>query len=117
SLDGFSSSNFKYLHMDGIDVLPSDNTFTVRNGSIIIQMNPRYLNTLSLGSHAITIGLQGGSYEGALVTTTITVTNRTSVVPPKTGDNTPLLLLRLALVVSCIGLAAALVAKKRGQKV
>ncbi len=111
NITGFNANNFMYLHMDGVNVLPSNSTFIVRDGSIIIQMNPIYLNTLSLGSHVVTIGLQGSGYENTKVSTTIMVVTNPSVVPPKTGDSTPIAFLAMLMLLSAFGIGFTLKGK------
>ncbi|MEG1358214.1 MAG: Ig domain-containing protein [Clostridia bacterium] len=104
----FNSNNFSYLLMDGNKVLPGTNTYTVHDGSIVIRMNPLYLNTLSAGKHIVTIGLRGDYYKNNSVSTTITVTDGTAVTPPpSTGDHTPIGLLVIALLCAMCGLGIA----------
>ena len=88
-----SAANFDKLLIDGQLVLPGTDTFDVRTGSIILQMNPSYLNTLALGRHEVRVLLKGKGFEGVDVSTTITVVSAAAGtdVLPKTGDNTPLL--------------------------
>lgn len=92
-IDGVSAANFDKLLIDGQLVLPGTDTFDVRTGSIILQMNPSYLNTLALGRHEVRVFLKGQGFEGVNVSTTITVVSTASGTdtPPKTGDDTPLL--------------------------
>ncbi|MEG1966157.1 MAG: Ig domain-containing protein, partial [Clostridia bacterium] len=104
----FNSNNFSYLLMDGNKVLPGTNTYTVHDGSIVIRMNPLYLNTLSAGKHIVTIGLRGDYYKNNSVSTTITVADGTAVTPPpSTGDHTPIGLLVIALLCAMCGLGIA----------
>lgn len=80
---------------DGIDstseLTPNLGTLTtpgpdgkVEDGSIVLTLNRSYLNTLSLGSHALRVKLRGAGYP-AYVEASISVT--ALVAAPKTGDD------------------------------
>ena len=108
----FGAANFKSVDLDG---KPIDTKFyQVRNGSIILTIEKAFLNTLSVGEHALNVQLKGEGYEGQTVSGQIVV----SPVPdasrlPKTGDDSPILLWCAAFGACAAGLAAMLARKKK----
>ena len=61
----FGAANFKSVDLDG---KPIDTKFyQVRNGSIILTIEKAFLNTLSVGEHALNVQLMGEGYEGQTV--------------------------------------------------
>ena len=112
-LPDLTVGNFKELRVDNKVVPAGADTFAVRNGSVIVQLNPAYLNTLSLGKHNFTVALQGGVYNGMEQTAVITVVGSDAAVLPKTGDRTPILRYVALLLLS---LAAGITVVKRRNK-
>lgn len=112
-LPDLTVGNFKELRVDNKVVPAGADTFAVRNGSVIVQLNPAYLNTLSLGKHNFTVALQGGVYNGMEQTAVITVVGSDAAVLPKTGDRTPILRYVALLLLS---LAAGITVVKRKNK-
>ena len=64
-MPNFGAANFKSVDLDG---KPIDTKFyQVRNGSIILTIEKAFLNTLSVGEHALNVQLMGEGYEGQTV--------------------------------------------------
>lgn len=103
---GFNyTNNFLGVTVDGRAVSEGGSTFTGSNGSIRLAFKPAYLNKLAVGDHTFTVLLRGAGYAGASVSTTITVLPR--IVPPLTGDDAPLTVLLVMMLLSIV-LGAAL---------
>ena len=108
----FGAANFKSVDLDGKPIDPK--FYQVRDGSIILTIEKAFLNTLSVGEHALNVQLKGEGYEGQTVSMQITV----SPVPdasrlPKTGDDSPILLWCAAFGACAAGLAVMLARKKK----
>lgn len=79
---------------------------------MIIDLQPAYLQTLSVGQHELTVLFN----DGAPITTSFTI-EAASDVGPNTGDHNPIafwVILMAAALVSCVGILAVL-HKKREQ--
>jgi len=114
-LPNLSADNFASLTVDGTRVAPGGDTFGVHTGSVIIQLNPAYLNTLSLGDHRLVVELRGGAYEGIAVEAQIKVVSETeediASALPQTGDSGYPAEWTAAMLIALLG--AVLLAGKR----
>ena len=125
--------DFVNVYMDGVEVDPGN--YTLREGSTILTFATKYLDTLSVGKHTVTLNYTYGSVDteltvlasgdgngGAAGGTGITGTASTGStsgasnlkkgLSPKTGDEASLLLWTLAAMCS-LGAGAAVIRKKR----
>ncbi len=136
-----ASLNLDQVIVDGT-VLTEGAEYTSADGSIIINLPARYLNTLTVGTHSLEVTTTNAPYEGLSARTDLTVTPAITVpgegisepggdVPrpeasapagktapsptPATGDGTEALFLVVAALLSGAGacIAAALVRKAR----
>ncbi|MGN0480985.1 MAG: beta strand repeat-containing protein, partial [Lachnospiraceae bacterium] len=94
---------FAGINIDGNAV--DENNYTAREGSTIITLKAEYLDTLSVGTHAIELVWIDGSASSEFTI------NESIPVVPETGDNTPVGLLFVLLIGS--GLMAAVLGKKK----
>ena len=88
-----------------VTVLAEGSDFSKRDGSIIVTLFERYLNSLPVGKYTLTATIAGGLYDGQTPSLVITVVNPggdagdVGADAPKAGDGTPVMLLvGLALV-------------------
>ena len=109
-ISGFDAGNFKSVSVDGSPLDSAD--YDVENGSILLTIHRDYLNRLSKGNHTVSVALQGGAYDGRVLTTEIQVSPKPDASNlPKTGDDARPLRL-LALCALCTA-AFALLGQKR----
>lgn len=109
-ISGFDAGNFKSVSVDGSPLDSAD--YDVENGSILLTIHRDYLNRLSKGNHTVSVALQGGAYDGRVLTTEIQVSPKPDTSNlPKTGDDARPLRL-LALCALCTA-ALALLGQKR----
>ena len=109
SLDKDSKlANFVELKLDGATV--STDSYTTAQGSVIVTLKKEYLDTLSLGEHAVQMVWKYGTADTTLTIAEEEEPTPTST-PPKTGDSTPIAPL-CALLLCCGGAALALCKKK-----
>ena len=109
-ISGFDAGNFKSVSVDGSPLDSAD--YDVENGSILLTIHRDYLNRLSEGNHTVSVALQGGAYDGRVLTTEIQVSPKPDTSNlPKTGDDARPLRL-LALCALCTA-ALALLGQKR----
>lgn len=108
-ISGFDAGNFKSVSVDGNPLSSAD--YDVENGSILLTIHANYLNQLKSGNHTVSVALQGGAYNGQVLTAEIRVNPKPNPSNlPQTGDgSTPVRW--LALCAGCA--AAALLLKKR----
>ena len=102
-VQGFGVQNLDYVDLDGTRL--GDAQYGAKTGSIIVTVYQDYLNTLSVGDHALNIHLKGAGYEGQTLTQKITVLpvpNPTNL--PKTGDGAEPMLWLAALALCAGGL-------------
>ena len=102
-VQGFGVQNLDYVDLDGTRL--GDTQYSAKTGSIIVTVYQDYLNTLSVGDHALNIHLKGAGYEGQTLTRKITVLpvpNPTNL--PKTGDGAEPMLWLAALALCAGGL-------------
>ena len=100
----FGIQNLDTVDMDGTRL--GDAQYSAKTGSIIVTVYRDYLNTLSVGDHALNIHLKGAGYEGQTLTQKITVLPVPSPTNlPKTGDGEKPLLWLAALALCAGGLA------------
>ena len=125
--------DFVNVYMDGVEVDKSN--YTLREGSTILTFATKYLDTLSVGKHTVTLNYTYGSIDteltvlasgdgnsgtagttGAVGTSstgnTIGASNLTKGSSPKTGDEASFLLWVLAAMCS-LGIGAAVLRRKR----
>ena len=108
-ISGFDASFFKSVSIDGTLLDSAD--YNVANGSILLTVHKDYLNRLKPGNHTVSVALQGGAYNGRVLTAEIRVNPKPNPSNlPETGDgSSPALWLA-----ACLGCAAAaLLLKKR----
>lgn len=109
-ISGFDAGNFKSVSVDGSPLDSAD--YNVENGSILLTIHRDYLNRLSKGNHTVSVALQGGAYDGRVLTAEIQVSPKPDTSNlPKTGDDARPLRL-LALCALCTA-AFALLGQKR----
>ena len=109
-ISGFDAGNFKSVSVDGGPLDSAD--YDVENGSILLTIHRDYLNRLSKGNHTVSVALQGGAYDGRVLTTEIQVSPKPDASNlPETGDDARPLRL-LALCALCTA-AFALLGQKR----
>ena len=109
-ISGFDAGNFKSVSVDGSSLDSAD--YDVENGSILLTIHRDYLNRLSEGNHTVSVALQGGAYDGRVLTAEIQVSPKSDTSNlPKTGDDARPLRL-LALCALCTA-ALALLGQKR----
>lgn len=109
-ISGFDAGNFKSVSVDGSPLDSAD--YDVENGSILLTIHRDYLNRLSEGNHTVSVALQGGAYDGRVLTAEIQVSPKPDTSNlPKTGDDARPLRL-LALCALCTA-ALALLGQKR----
>lgn len=102
-VQGFSVQNLDYVDLDGTRL--GDAQYGAKTGSIIVTVYQEYLNTLSVGDHALNIHLKGAGYEGQTLTQKITVLPVPSPTNlPKTGDGAEPMLWLAALALCAGGL-------------
>ena len=108
-ISGFDASFFKSVSIDGTLLDSAD--YNVANGSILLTVHKDYLNRLKPGNHTVSVALQGGAYNGRVLTAEIQVNPKPNPSNlPQTGDDAR----PLRLLVICAGCAAAaLLLKKR----
>ena len=108
-ISGFDASFFKSVSIDGTLLDSAD--YNVANGSILLTVHKDYLNQLKPGNHTVSVALQGGAYNGRVLTAEIRVNPKPNPSNlPQTGDDAR----PLRLLVICAGCAAAaLLLKKR----
>ena len=108
-ISGFDASFFKSVSIDGTLLDSAD--YNVANGSILLTVHKDYLNQLKPGNHTVSVALQGGAYNGRVLTAEIQVNPKPNPSNlPQTGDDAR----PLRLLVICAGCAAAaLLLKKR----
>ena len=102
-VQNFDIQNLDYVDLDGTRL--GDAQYSAKTGSIIVTVYQDYLNTLSVGDHALNIHLKGAGYEGQTLTQKITVLpvpNPTNL--PKTGDGAEPMLWLAALALCAGGL-------------
>ncbi len=125
--------DFVNVYMDGVEVDPGN--YTLREGSTILTFATKYLDTLSVGKHTVTLNYTYGSVDTELTVlasgdgnggaaggtgtagtsgagNTSGSSSLTKGSSPKTGDETSLLMWVLAAMCS-LGAGAAVVRKKR----
>ena len=108
-ISGFDAGNFKSVSVDGSPLSSAD--YDVENGSILLTIHTNYLNQLKPGSHTVSVALQGGAYNGRVLTAEIRVNPKPNPSNlPRTGDGAAPMRW-LALCAGCA--AAALLLKKR----
>lgn len=108
-ISGFDAGNFKSVSVDGSPLDSAD--YDVENGSILLTIHTNYLNQLKPGSHTVSVALQGGAYNGRVLTAEIRVNPKPNPSNlPQTGDGAAPMRW-LALCAGCA--AAALLLKKR----
>ena len=108
-ISGFDASFFKSVSIDGSLLSSAD--YDVENGSILLTIHTNYLNQLKPGSHTVSVALQGGAYNGRVLTAEIRVNPKPNPSNlPQTGDGAAPMRW-LALCAGCA--AAALLLKKR----
>ena len=101
-----------------VTVLAEGTDFSVRDGSIIITLYARYLNSLPAGRYTLTATIVGGLYDGETPSIGILVVNPgadAGVVGesvPRTGDDAPVALLGLVALLS----GAAFVLRRRTRR-
>ena len=94
--------------------------YTASPGSVIVQLQPTYLETLSVGQHAITAQFDGGSDVSARFNIAAESSNNNNSssssekVVPKTGDN--VLVVFLATLALATGALLLLAARKRREQ-
>jgi hypothetical protein len=114
---------------DGIELwinnklLVLDTDYLTREGSLIITLNPSYLQTLDNGTYAVNAWFRIGSSSVGLATTTLTIAIPGQVTPsptpasgstsPKTGDETNIPLLLMLSIVSIAGIGTATVWRRK----
>ena len=110
-ISGFDAGNFKSVSVDGSPLDSAD--YDVENGSILLTIHRDYLNRLSEGNHTVSVALQGGAYDGRVLTTEIQVSPKpdTSNLPETGDDARPLRL--LALCALCTAVFALLDQKRK----
>ncbi len=59
---GAKKEEFRFLLADDEEIEKDDKNYTVKDGSIIISLQPAYLETLSLGEHKITAVFDGEKF-------------------------------------------------------
>ncbi|MEF9941776.1 MAG: LPXTG cell wall anchor domain-containing protein [Lachnospiraceae bacterium] len=97
------------IHVDG--VLVDAANYTLKPGSTILTFNPAYLNSLSVGTHTVRF-LYGGEYADTtfVIAGADTTGKKPTTTPatrgevPKTGDNTPVVLLFIVAIISGTGI-------------
>ncbi len=80
------AAHFGGLTMDGVAVTPAANTFTVSDGSLIITFAQSYLNSLSVGTHTLSVTITGayaGTYSALIKVTAAPASNSAG---PNTAD-------------------------------
>ena len=125
--------DFVNVYMDGVEVDPGN--YTLREGSTILTFATKYLDTLSVGKHTVTLNYTYGSVDTELTVlasgdgnggaaggtgtagtsgagNTSGSSSLTKGSSPKTGDETSLLMWVLAAMCS-LGASAAVIRKKR----
>ena len=108
-ISGFDVGNFKSVSVDGSPLDSED--YDVENGSILLTIHRDYLNQLKPGNHTVSVALQGGVYNGRVLTAEIRVNPKPNPSNlPETGDGAAPMRW-LALCAGCA--AAALLLKKR----
>ena len=108
----FGAANFKSVDLDGKPIDPK--FYQVRNGSIILTIEKAFLNTLSVGEHALNVQLKGEGYEEQTVSMQITVSPAPDASRlPQTGDDSPILLWCAAFGACAAGLVVMLARKKK----
>ena len=90
--------------MDGSPLDSAD--YDVENGSILLTIHRDYLNRIGTGNHTVSVALQGGAYDGRVMTAEIRVSPKPDTSNlPKTGDDAR----PLRLLVICALCTAAFV--------
>ncbi len=109
---------FAGIEVDGVAVPEADSTgkanYAAESGSLVLKLQPSYLETLSVGNHQVKALFKDGS-----ATTTVTV-KATATKPAsskatttKTGDTMPVVAIVVVAVVAALALVALLVARRR----
>ncbi len=124
-----SIDEFKSLECDGLTIAAK--YLAVRSGSTVVEINPDYLNGLTVGEHTITFNFTGGTAQTTLTiaesdapgsgatpsagTTAGSGMTATSSVLPNSGDCMPLLPWCCAAL-AAFAIALAIAARKRARK-
>lgn len=111
--DEHTIDHFKGIQVDGKDVPEKDDggkaNWTAKKGSVVIDLQPDYLKTLSAGEHTLTVLLK----DAEPIETTFTIEADTS---PKTGDNNHVILWAVLMAASLAGGISILVLARRKLK-
>ena len=109
-ISGFDAGNFKSVSVDGSPLDSAD--YDVENGSILLTIHRDYLNRIGTGNHTVSVALQGGAYDGRVMTAEIQVSPKPDTSNlPKTGDDARPL--RLLVICALCTAAFALLGHKR----
>ena len=109
-ISGFDAGNFKSVSVDGSLLDSAD--YDVENGSILLTIHRDYLNRIGTGNHTVSVALQGGAYDGRVMTAEIQVSPKPDTSNlPKTGDDARPL--RLLVICTLCTAAFALLGHKR----
>ncbi len=105
--DETTFGHFTGIEVDGQVVPAKDESgganYTVKSGSLILTLQPSYLETLSLGGHTVKAVFDDGSAEAAFTVTQADVVRKAS--PAQTGDAIPLVAVVSTLLLSALGIA------------
>ena len=122
--DGQTFDRFTGIEVDGKDVPEKDASgrvnYTAKSGSVIIELQPSYLETLSAGKHTLTVNFDDGSTT-AEFTIKAASAKKDKTTPtkkdasPRTGDESNILFWLLLMATACIEIVVAN-KKRRCQK-
>lgn len=103
-------SSFVGVEVDGEEV--SDDNYNKREGSIIIELKPEYLETLSSGNHTITIKSTEGNASTDFTISSLSSESSEVAKFQKTGDNNDIAVY-LSIILISLGLIAIMSAFNR----
>ena len=92
--------DFINVTLDGKSV--DSKNYTLKSGSIIVELKPEYLSTLASGNHTLAINSTSGKAETTFTIAQASAENNkdTEATTPQTGDNSNLLLWSVLLLIS-----------------
>lgn len=96
--------DFINVTLDGKSV--DSKNYTLKSGSIIVELKPEYLSTLAPGNHTLAINSTSGKAETTFTIAQASTENNkgTEATTPQTGDNSNLLLWSVLLLISFGGI-------------
>lgn len=107
--EGIPPTELGAEHFGGLKI-DGDDTFSVTDGSLVINFKQAYLNSLSVGTHTIEATLTG-TYAGTYTTTVRVLAAGSN--SPQTGDSSSLLMWISLIALAEAGITTSLIKKRK----